>query len=72
MSNKIIVTLMTNLINKKFYDTMDKAVGKLDVYYAMNRIDETDYAELVMLADSVYNPAPPVEPESTEPEASIE
>ena len=68
MSNKIIVTLMTNLINKKFYDTMDEAVSKLDVYYAMNRIDEADYADLVMLADSVYNPAP-VDPE---PEAPIE
>ena len=71
MSNKIIVTLMTNLINKQFYPTMDEAVSKLDVYYAMNRIDETDYAELVMLADSVYNPAPPVDPEP-EPEAPIE
>ena len=72
MSNKIIVTLMTNLINKQFYPTMDDAVSKLDVYYAMNRIDETDYAELVMLADSVYNPAQPADPEPTEPEAAIE
>lgn len=69
MSNKIIVTLMTNLINKQFYPTMDEAVSKFDVYYAMNRINETDYAELVMLADSVYNPASPVDPE---PEAPIE
>ena len=72
MSNKIILIMMRNLITKKYYDTMDEAVSKLDVYYAMNRIDETDYAELVMLADSVYNPAPPVEPEPTEPEAPIE
>ena len=61
MSNTIIVTLMTNLINRQFYATKDEAVSKLDVYYAMNRIGEEDYTKLVMLADSAYNP--PVIPE---------
>lgn len=57
MSNKVIVKLMTNLIQKKFYDTAEEAVQKLDVYYAMNRISEEEYAELAMLAESVYMPS---------------
>ena len=59
MSNKMIVKLMTNLINKKFYDTKDEAVTKLDVYFALGRITEDEYAELALLAEAVYEP--PVE-----------
>lgn len=54
MNNTVIVKLMTNLINKKFYPTKEEAVEKLDVYFAMSRIDETQYAELVMLAEKKY------------------
>lgn len=56
MKSSIIVKLMTNLINKKFYATKDDAIAKLDVYFAMNRISEEEYAELALLADSVYEP----------------
>ena len=42
--------------NKKFYDTKDEAIAKLDVYFAMNRIGEEEYAELALLAESVYEP----------------
>lgn len=56
MSNKVVVKLMTNLINKKFYDSKDEAIAKLDVYFAMNRISEEEYAELSLLAESVYEP----------------
>ena len=56
MSNKMIVRLMTNLINKKFYDTKDEAISKLDVYFALGRITEDEYAELALLAESVYEP----------------
>lgn len=44
MNNTVIVKLMTNLINKKFYPTKEEAVEKLDVYFSMGRIDETQYA----------------------------
>lgn len=72
MSNTVIVTLMTNLINKRYYDTAEEAIGKLDVYFAMDRITEADYSDLVMLAQSVYAP-PAVEPEiPTEPEVPAE
>lgn len=63
MSNKVVVKLMTNLINKKFYDSKDEAIAKLDVYFAMNRLSEDEYAELALLAESVYEPE---EPEETE------
>lgn len=54
MNSTVIVKLMENLINKKFYDTKDGAVAKLDVYFAMNRISEEEYATLALLAEEVY------------------
>lgn len=56
MNSTVIVKLMENLINKKFYDTKDEAVAKLDVYFAMNRISEEEYATLTLLAEEVYAP----------------
>ena len=66
MSNTMIVKLMTNLIEKKFYETKDEAVQKLDVYFAMNRISEEEYAELVLLAESMYEPPMAENEEGTE------
>lgn len=54
MNNTVIVKLMENLINKKFYKTKDEVVAKLDVYFAMNRISEDEYATLALLAEEVY------------------
>lgn len=54
MNSTVIVKLMTNLIEKKFYDTKDKAIAKLDVYFAMNRISEEEYATLALLAEGTY------------------
>lgn len=59
MNNTVIVKLMTNLIEKKFYKTKDEAVAKLDVYFAMSRISEEEYAKLVLLTEETY-----AEPES--------
>ena len=56
MNSTVIVKLMENLINKKFYDTKDEAIAKLDVYFAMNRISEEEYATLTLLAEEVYAP----------------
>ena len=56
MTGRMIVKLMANLINKKFYDTKDEAVTKLDVYFALGRITEDEYAELALLAEGVYSP----------------
>lgn len=54
MSSALVIKLMTNLINKKFYDSKEEAIAKLDVYFAMNRISEEEYAELCLLADEKY------------------
>lgn len=59
MSSALVIKLMTNLITKKFYDNKEEAIAKLDVYFAMNRISEEEYAELAMLAETVYNPEEP-------------
>lgn len=67
MNSSVIVRMMSNLINKKFYETKDEAIEKLDVYFAMNRISEEEYMDLVMLAEEMYpDPGPePVDPEPT-------
>lgn len=54
MNSTVIVKLMENLINKKFYKTKDEAVAKLDVYFAMNRISEEEYTTLSLLAEETY------------------
>ena len=56
MNGTLVVKVMTNLINKKFYDTKDEAIAKLDVYFAMNRISEEQYTELALLAEAMYMP----------------
>lgn len=84
MNSSVIVKMMTNLINKKFYDGKDEAIEKLDVYFAMNRISEEEYMDLVMLAEEMYfvpepeptpEPIPDPEPETPvdpEPETPVE
>lgn len=73
MNSSVIVRMMQNLINKKFYDGKNEAIEKLDVYFAMNRISEEEYMDLVMLAEEMYpdpepeptpEPAPDPEPET--------
>ena len=56
MSSALVIKLMTNLINKQFYETKEEAIEKLDVYFALNRISEEEYTELALLAESVYEP----------------
>ena len=63
MSSTLVVKIMTNLISKKFYDTKDEAVAKLDVYFAMNRISEEQYTELALLAETMYEPLPIIQGE---------
>lgn len=55
MNNTVIVKLMTNLIEKRFYKTKEEAMAKLDVYFAMSRISEEEYATLVVLVESTYS-----------------
>ena len=45
---------MKKLIEKKFYKTAEEAQEKLDVFFAMNRLDIDQYAELTMLIGELY------------------
>ena len=80
MNSSVIVRMMQNLINKKFYGAKEEAIEKLDVYFAMNRISEEEYMDLAMLAEEMYpdpvpeptpEPTPDLAPE-TDPEAPVE
>lgn len=58
MTNTVIVKLMENLIKKKFYKTKDEAIAKLDVYFAMSRISEEEYATLIIKTEETYAEIP--------------
>lgn len=54
MSNELIVSIMHNLISKKFYSEKSQATEKLDIYFAMNKITAEQYSELTLLAEEYY------------------
>ena len=45
---------MRKLILKKFYATSEAAQNKIDVFYAVNRLTDEEYAELAALILEVY------------------
>lgn len=45
---------MKKLISKKFYKTAEEAQMKLDVFYAVNRLTDDEYAELTALVVTTY------------------
>lgn len=45
---------MKKLIGKRFYKTGEAAQQKLDVFFAVNRLDDTQYADLTALVAEVY------------------
>lgn len=47
--------MMKKLIEKKFYKTAEDAQGKLDVFYAVNRLSDEEYSELAMLVETTYS-----------------
>ena len=46
--------ILTNLINKKYYETTEIAQNKVDVCFAMNRITEDEYNTLTSLITTIY------------------
>jgi hypothetical protein len=48
-------SVMTNLINKRFYATAEAAQEKLDVFFTVGRLTAEQYAELTALVGEVYN-----------------
>ena len=47
-------SIMTKLINKRFYKTREEAQQKCDVFYAVGRITDDQYTDLCALIESVY------------------
>lgn len=45
---------MKKLIERKFYKTTKAAQNKLDVFFAVGRLDDDEYAELTALVAEVY------------------
>ena len=46
---------MKKLISRKFYNTAENAQNKIDVFYACNRLNDEQYAELTALIEEVYS-----------------
>ena len=46
---------MKRLIARKFYKTADEAQNKLDVFYAVNRLSDEQYTELISLVTETYS-----------------
>lgn len=64
MSNELIVSIMHNLISKKFYSEKAQATEKLDIYFAMNKITAEQYSELTLLAEESYTEKEDVQTET--------
>lgn len=49
-----VYNAMYILISEMFYATADDAQNKLDTFYACNRLDDEQYAELTAYIEEVY------------------
>lgn len=50
----MIVELLEKLINKKYYEDKEIIENKLNVFYAMNKITDEEYSNLILKADEAY------------------
>ena len=50
----MLVELLENLINKKYYKTKEEIENKLNVFYAMSKITDEEYSNLTLKAEEVY------------------
>ncbi|MBY6931018.1 hypothetical protein [Clostridium botulinum] len=46
--------IMENLINNKFYKTVEEVEKKLNVFFAFNVLIEEDYTKLMQLIEANY------------------
>lgn len=67
-----IATLLEKLIVKKYYANKEDIENKLNVFYAMSKISDEEYSNLILKVEEVYTveeqPAEEVE-ETVESEA---
>lgn len=50
----MITTLLNKLIDKKYYEDKQDIVDKCSVFFAMNVINEIDYANMMLKIEEVY------------------
>lgn len=50
----MIVELLKKLIVKKYYKEKTDIENKLNVFYAMSKISDEEYSELILLVEDTY------------------
>mgnify|MGYP001283659557 FL=1 len=50
----MIVELLKRLITKKYYKEKTDIENKLNVFYAMSKISDEEFAELTLLVEDTY------------------
>lgn len=50
----MLVKLLENLINKKYYENKEVIENKLNVFYAMSKITDEEYSNLMLKVEEVY------------------
>lgn len=50
----MLVKLLENLINKKYYESKEVIENKLNVFYAMSKITDEEYSNLMLKVEEVY------------------
>lgn len=64
-----IVTLLENLITKKYYENKEDIQRKLDVFYAMSKITDEEYTTLTLKVEEVYKVETAEDTENTDVES---
>lgn len=49
-----IATLLEKLITKKYYANKEDIENKLNVFYAMSKITDEEYSNLILKVEEVY------------------
>lgn len=62
----MLINLLNNLIEKKFYEEKEEIQNKLDVFYAMNKINDEEYTSLTLKVEEKYKVEEIVEETETE------
>ena len=50
----MLINLLNNLIEKKFYEEKEEIQNKLDVFYAMSKINDEEYTSLTLKVEDMY------------------
>lgn len=50
----MIVELLKKLIVKKYYKEKTDIENKLNIFYAMSKISDEEYSELILLVEDTY------------------